>query len=179
MWRAVALSLGLAMDATAVSAARGLAGHHKRELILLPLFFGGFQSGMSALGWLGGEWAGGYIQRYQGWVAFVLLAAIGIKMIVDGIRGGDAEGTRPGTIAIYTGLAIATSIDAAVAGFTLPTLAVAPWLSVILIGAVTAACSAAAYALGKAIGGKVGPRLGIVGGVVLVAIGTDILIGSL
>ena len=179
MWRAVGLSFGLAMDATAVSAARGLAGHHKRELVLLPLFFGGFQSGMSALGWLGGKWAGEYIARYQGWVAFVLLAAIGIKMIVDGIRAdGDAE-PAPGSLGTYLALAVATSIDAAIAGFTLPTLDVAPWISIVLIGVITAACSAVAYATGRAIGGKLGPRLGILGGVVLVGIGTDILIRSL
>lgn len=166
------------MDATAVSAARGLAGHHKRELVVLPVFFGGFQSLMSALGWLGGQWAGEYIQRYQGWVAFALLAVIGIKMIIDGIRG-DGEKPEQGTLGVYFGLAIATSIDAAVAGFTLPTLDVAPWLSIVLIGAITAACSAAAYAAGQAIGGKIGPRLGILGGVVLVGIGTDILIRSL
>ena len=179
MWRAVGLSFGLAMDATAVSAARGLAGHHKRELVILPLFFGGFQSAMSALGWLGGAWAGEYIERYQGWVAFALLGAIGIKMIVDGWRGGGDGEQVPGTLGLYTGLAIATSIDAAVAGFTLPTLPVAPWISVILIGTITAACSAVAYAAGRAIGGKLGPRLGILGGVVLVGIGTDILIRSL
>ena len=167
------------MDATAVSAARALAGHHRRELVILPLFFGGFQSLMSALGWLGGKWAGEYIERYQGWVAFVLLAIIGIKMIIDGIRGGEDGPPEKGTLGIYIGLAIATSIDAAVAGFTLPTLDVAPWLSVVLIGAITAACSAAAYAAGQAIGGKVGPRLGILGGAVLVGIGTDILIRSL
>jgi putative Mn2+ efflux pump MntP len=179
MWRAIGLSFGLAMDATAVSAARGLAGHHRREIFILPLFFGGFQSAMAALGWVGGAWAGEYIQKYQGWVAFVLLAAVGIKMIVDGWRG-DADGEHvPGTLGIYVGLAIATSIDAAVAGFTLPTLPVEPWLSVILIGAITAVCSAVAYAAGRAIGGKLGPRLGILGGVVLVAIGTDILIRSL
>ncbi len=179
MWRAVGLSFGLAMDATAVSAARGLAGHHRREVVILPLFFGGFQSLMSLLGWLGGKWAGEYIERYQGWVAFVLLLGIGVKMIVDGWRGdGDGEHVK-GTIGIYFGLAVATSIDAAVAGFTLPTLDVEPWISVVLIGAITAACSAAAYAAGQAIGGKVGPRLGILGGVVLVGIGTDILIRSL
>jgi manganese efflux pump family protein len=179
MWRAVGLSFGLAMDATAVSAARGLAGHHKRELVILPLFFGGFQSLMSALGWASRAWAGEYIDRYQGWVAFVLLAAIGLKMIVDGIRANAGGEHVAGTVGIYLGLAIATSIDAAVAGFTLPTLAVAPWISIVLIGVVTAACSAAAYAAGKAIGGKVGPRLGVLGGIVLLGIGTDILIQSL
>ena len=54
MWSAVALAFGLAMDATAVSAARGLA-HRSREIVVLPLLFGGFQAGMAALGWLAGR----------------------------------------------------------------------------------------------------------------------------
>lgn len=178
MWRAVGLSFGLAMDATAVSAARGLAGHHRRELVILPLVFGGFQAGMAGLGWLGGAWAGEYIAQWQGWVAFVLLAAIGVKMIIDGLRGGEDAEYVPGTAAVYVGLGVATSIDAAIAGLTLPALDAPPWLSLVLIGAITAVCSAAAYAAGRAIGGRFGARLGVIGGAVLVAIGIDVLIRS-
>jgi manganese efflux pump family protein len=58
MWVAVALAFGLAMDATAVSAARGLAARSPREIVILPLQFGGFQARMAALGWLAGRWAG-------------------------------------------------------------------------------------------------------------------------
>ncbi|HEV7555105.1 MAG TPA: manganese efflux pump, partial [Kofleriaceae bacterium] len=78
MWEAIALSFALAMDATAVSAARGIALHDKRELVILPLLFGGFQSGMSALGWLGGRWGGPLLAQYQDWVACVLLVGIGV-----------------------------------------------------------------------------------------------------
>src|SRR5215470_20038446 len=92
MWSAIALAFGLAMDATAVSAARGLAAtahsraQRARELALLALLFGGFQSGMSALGWLAGRWAGAYIDRWDHWVAFGLLTAIGGKMLLDAWR---------------------------------------------------------------------------------------------
>jgi putative Mn2+ efflux pump MntP len=178
MWAAIALSFGLAMDATAVSAARGLGGHTRREYIILPLVFGGFQSLMSGLGWLGGAWAGEYIKRWNGPVAFGLLLLIGIKMIVDGWRGSDGGEHVPGTIGVYLGLGVATSIDAAAAGLTLPLLPVEPWLSVTLIGVITAACSVVGYAAGRALGGRLGSRLGILGGVVLIAIGTDILIRS-
>jgi manganese efflux pump family protein len=179
MWEAIALSFGLAMDATAVSAARGLGGHLRRELVILPLVFGGFQAGMSALGWLAGQWIGPYIARWQGPVAFGLLALIGLKMIVDGVRGQeDPEHVPPGTIGVYLGLGIATSIDAGAAGLTLETIAAPPWLSIVLIGAITGACSAIGYGAGRALGGRLGPRLGILGGVVLVGIGIDIWIGS-
>lgn len=179
MWEAIALSFGLAMDATAVSAARGLGGHLRRELVILPVVFGGFQSGMSALGWLAGKTVGPYIARWQGPVAFGLLALIGLKMIVDGVRGSDTpEEVPPGTLGVYLGLGIATSIDAAAAGLTLETLSAPPWLAIVLIGAVTAACSAIGYGAGRAIGGRIGSRLGILGGLVLVGIGIDIWIGS-
>ncbi len=178
MWEAIALSFGLAMDATAVSAARGLAGHLRRELVILPLVFGGFQSGMSALGWLGSQWIGPYIARWKGPVAFALLALIGLKMVIDGWRGEEEAEHVPGTLGVYLGLGIATSIDAAAAGLTLESVPAAPWLSIVLIGAITAALSALGYGAGRAIGGKVGPRLGILGGLVLIGIGIDILIGS-
>src|ERR1043165_691669 len=111
MWSAIALAFGLAMDATVVSAARGLAGRRSRELVLLPALFGGFQAGMSALGWLAGRWAGPYIERWDHWVAFGVLVAIGGKMLVDAWRdgrSGDAaeRAPAPATLAVYLGLAL-------------------------------------------------------------------------
>jgi putative Mn2+ efflux pump MntP len=228
MWSAIALAFGLAMDATAVSAARGLSPR-PRELLLLPLWFGGFQAGMAALGWLAGRWAGAYIARWDHWVAFGLLTAIGGKMLLDAWRdhrrGDDAERsgsdagplgsmtrgrsgsdagplgsmtrgrsgsdagplgsmTRgrappPATIAVHLGLALATSIDAAAAGLTLPLVPVAPWLALVLIGGVTAACTATAYLAGRFVGERLGAKLSVLGGVVLIAIGVDVLVRGL
>lgn len=181
MWSAIALAFGLAMDATAVSAARGLGARRPRELVLLPLLFGGFQSGMSALGWLAGRWAGAYIARWDHWVAFGLLVAIGGKMLRDAWRDGRAgPGEKrpdpPATLPVYLGLAIATSIDAAAAGLTLPLVPVAPWLSLTLIGTITAACSAAGYLAGQFVGERFGARLAALGGLVLIGIGVEMLI---
>jgi putative Mn2+ efflux pump MntP len=180
---AAVLALGLAMDATAVSAARGLAGHGRHEMALLPLLFGGFQSGMAALGWLAGRWAGDYIARWQHWVAFALLVLIGGKMLLDAWRDDpdpDAGERRPATrTAVYVGLALATSIDAAAAGITLPLVPTDPWLAVVLIGAITAACSALGFVGGRALGRKIGGKLALLGGVALIAIGIQILIRGL
>jgi putative Mn2+ efflux pump MntP len=201
MWEAIALSFGLAMDATAVSAARGLAAE-PRERVILPLLFGGFQSGMAALGWMAGTWAGPYIARWDHWVAFGLLAVIGGKMVIDGWRsrtndnnggdrhgaGGDAadaaatkatSGPPTGSLALYLGLAVATSIDAAAAGLTLPLLAVAPWLALVLIGAITAACSFAGHLAGGLVGKRFGARLAMLGGLVLIGIGVQMVIRAL
>jgi len=184
MWSAIALAFGLAMDATAVSAARGLAGRRPRELVILPALFGGFQSGMSALGWLAGRWAGPYIERWEHWVAFGLLVAIGGKMLVDAWRAGrpadgEPRAPAPATLALYLGLALATSIDAAAAGLTLPLVPVAPWVALTLIGLVTAACSATGYLAGRLVGERLGPRLAAIGGLVLIGIGVDLLVQGL
>jgi putative Mn2+ efflux pump MntP len=182
VWAAIALAFGLAMDATAVSAARGLATQ-PRELVLLPLLFGGFQSGMAALGWLAGRWAGPYIARWDHWVAFGLLVAIGGKMLFDGWRDrakDAADGTpAPASIMLYLGLAIATSIDAAAAGLTLPLVPVAPWIALVLIGGITAACSAAGTLAGRVVGARFGPRLTMLGGLVLIGIGVRLLVREL
>ena len=175
MWQAVVLALGLAMDATAVCAARALAANSARERLILPLLFGAFQAGMSSLGWLGGDWATRNIASWDHWVAFGLLALIGAKMIFDAVRGG-AEPQKPGSTLLYLGLAIATSIDAAAAGITLPLLAVPIWLALALIGGITFACALLGFSVGRALGERVGPRLGLVGGLVLIGIGIDVLI---
>ena len=165
------------MDATAVCAARALGASNARERVILPLLFGIFQAGMSSIGWLGGDWATRNISAWDHWVAFGLLALIGAKMIHDGLRGPqDDEPPKPGSALLYLGLAIATSIDAAAAGITLPLLAVPIWLSLALIGGITFVCALVGFAVGRALGDRIGPRLGLVGGLVLIGIGIDVLI---
>jgi putative Mn2+ efflux pump MntP len=173
---ALALAFGLAMDATAVCAARAVGARVRMELVILPLLFAVFQAGMAALGWLGANWVRAYIAEWDHWVAGILLIVIGGHMIVETVRGEAAGEVRPGSVLLYLGLALATSLDAAAAGLTLPMLSVAPWVSLALIGGVTWATCALGYAAGRALGAKLGGRLGIVGGVVLAGIGIDILI---
>ncbi len=175
MWAAIALSFGLAMDATAVSAARALGGHPRRELFILPAVFGSFQSAMAALGWLGSRWVGPYIAAWENWIAFGLLTLVGAKMIYEALKGSDEE-LVPGTVLVYIGLGIATSLDAAAAGLTLRLVPVSPWIALVLIGGITAMCSAVGYVAGSALGHRFGSKLGVLGGAVLIAIGIDILI---
>ncbi len=151
--------------------------YRSRRVKVLPLVFGGFQSGMSALGWLAGAFAGRYIARYDRYVAFGLLLLIGGKMLWEAVRGGPEEDAEEATsVATYVALAVATSIDAAAAGITLPLVPVAPWVSLLLIGAVTAGCSAIGYVAGRAVGHKLGSSLEVLGGLVLIAIGINMLI---
>jgi len=188
MWEAIALAFGLAMDATAVSAARGLARgvdrglgrRTAREAVILPALFGGFQAGMAALGWFAGWWVGPYIAAWDHWVAFVLLVGIGGKMLIEAWRHrDDDQPPAPATMMLYLGLALATSIDAAAAGLTLPLVPVAPWIALVLIGGITAACSAIGYLAGGVVGKRFGSRLEILGGLVLIGIGVQLLVRAL
>jgi putative Mn2+ efflux pump MntP len=178
----VTLSLALAMDATAVAAARGLAASHvsRRDAVLLPALFGGFQAGMAALGWLAGRWFGPTLERWDHWIAFGLLVAIGVKMIVEALRGGDGEDAAADDgLLTLIGLAIATSIDAAAAGITLPLIDAPPAVALAMIGVVTAALSVAGLAAGKRLGARFGARLEVLGGLALIAIGTKLLLDHL
>ncbi len=178
MLEAVALAFGLAMDATAMATVRGLVGH-PREVVILPVLFGVFQAGMAALGWALGSWGGSYIDAWDHWIAFVLLAGIGLKMLVDAWRGNvDDEPVRTGLL-VLVGLAVATSIDAAAAGITLPLVPVSPWLSLALIGGITLACSALGFVVGRTASARLGGRLTAVGGVILIAIGVRLLVQHL
>jgi len=178
MLPALALAIGLAMDATAVAATRGLKPR-RGEALLLAALFGGFQAGMAALGWLLGDYGGRYVAAWDHWIAFGLLVAIGGKMLWEARRTGEDEAPARTGALLYLGLAVATSIDAGAAGITLPLLGVAPWLALALIGGVTAVLTVAGYRAGNALGRHVGSRLEIVGGVVLIAIGVKVLVEHL
>jgi putative Mn2+ efflux pump MntP len=173
---ALALAFGLAMDATAVCAARALSARDRRELVILPLLFGLFQAGMAALGWAGGAVARPYIEAWDHWVAGGVLIVIGLHMFVEAWGADGTEEAKPGRPLLYLGLAIATSIDAAAAGLTLPLLPTSPVLALVAIGLVTMACCAVGYAAARSLGSKLGRRLDIAGGLVLVGMGIDILI---
>ncbi|CAN5431140.1 manganese efflux pump MntP family protein [soil metagenome] len=176
MWQAIALSLALAMDAAAVSAARALGAESHREVMILPIVFGGFQAGMAALGWLGGAAIGPYIAGWDAWVAFALLVAIGGKMLYDAVTSDDAEPPVKGTTMVYLGLGLATSIDAAAAGITLPLVPVPPWLSILLIGVITAGAAMLGHLAGRALAGTFGKKLGAVGGLVLIGLAVKMVI---
>ncbi|HVV81953.1 MAG TPA: manganese efflux pump, partial [Kofleriaceae bacterium] len=157
MLAALVLSLALAADATAVAAVRGLIAQHvrARDGLLLAGLFGGFQGGMAALGWGAGAGLGRWIARFDHWIAFLLLVALGLRTLVAAWRGGDGDeraGGAPFALGPLLVMAVATSIDALAAGVTLPLLAAPPPVSIVLIAAVTFACSLAAVALGRRLG---------------------------
>ncbi len=178
-----ALAVGLAMDATAVAAARGLLAPviRARHVARIMLFFGGFQALMPLLGWALGSQLGPVVAAWDHWIAFVLLAGIGGKMLWEA-RGGPrddeaevADAGDPFGLRVLTVLAIATSIDAFAVGVTLPILGAPLVTSLVTIGVVTALLSAVGLFAGRRFGALLGKRLDAVGGVVLVLLGVKIL----
>lgn len=168
----------------AVSAARGLAVPKVRRshVVSVALFFGGFQALMPCVGWLIGASVGPLVQAWDHWVAFGLLGAIGTKMLLDA-RSGDAAEPRtegdPFAPAVMLVLAVATSIDALAVGVTLPMLNAPLLLAVVTIGVTAGGLSALGLFAGRRFGAAVGSRLDALGGLVLIALGTKILIEHL
>ena len=179
----LALALGLAMDAVAVSLTTGFLAREVKPhgALRVALFFGGAQAAMPALGALVGSRFASRIAAYDHWVAFGLLAFVGGKMIYEGLSHGDEErpAHEPFAFATLAPLAVATSIDALAVGLTLPVLHAPVGATVTVIGAVTAVLSAAGVYLGRRFGDRFGSRLDVIGGVVLVGIGLRILVAHL
>ena len=181
----LALSVGLAMDATAVSAARGMAVPRvrPRHAALVALFFGGFQALMPVVGWLVGSRIGPLVEAWDHWIAFVLLGAIGAKMLWESREAKTAAAPRSeGELfgfKVMLLLAIATSIDALAVGITLPMLDAPFALSVATIGVTTAILCVAGLIVGRRAGAMFGRRLDFLGGLILIGLGTKILVEHL
>jgi putative Mn2+ efflux pump MntP len=180
------LAIGLAMDAAAVSAARGLAVPRvlPRHAALVALFFGGFQALMPLVGWLVGSRLGAFVEAWDHWIAFALLGAIGGKMLWEARPGANAEeASAPRDdlfgLRIMFVLAVATSIDALAVGVTLPMLGAPLALSLTTIGVTTASLSVAGLYAGRRFGALLGKRLDALGGLVLIGLGTKILLQHL
>lgn len=182
----LALAGALAMDATAVAMGRGIAAPRvrARHVLLVALLFGGFQAAMPVVGWLVGARIGPAVEAWDHWLAFVILAALGAKSIWDALRSKkDAEEKVQEAhvfgLRVLLVLAVATSIDALAAGFTLPMMGAPPALTFTAIGVVTAVLSGAGVLVGKRLGPLFGERMPLVGGLVLLALGVKILIEHL
>ena len=181
----LALSVGLAMDAAAVSAARGMAVPRVRvrHAVLVAVFFGGFQALMPVVGWLVGTRIGPLVEAWDHWIAFVLLGAIGAKMLWES-RGSKTDDPPRSEDELFGFrvmllLAIATSIDALAVGITLPMLDAPFALSVITIGVTTAVLCVVGLLVGRRAGAMFGRRLDFLGGLILIGVGTMILIEHL
>lgn len=120
-----------------------------------------------------------YVKAFDHWIAFILLAFLGGKMIYEAIKGDENDNNSSFAFKIMIVLAIATSIDALAVGITFAFLKVNIWLAISLIGLITFALSALGTFIGNKIGNKLGNKAEIIGGIVLILIGLKILIEHL
>ena len=176
------ISLGLAMDALAVSLCIGTAGQITtlRGKIRLASHFGIFQAGMTALGWLAGETIVQYVKGIDHWIAFILLGYVGINLIRSGWdKERKAFEQDPSTGKVLVILSFATSIDALAVGLSIAVLQVPILLSVVMIGLVALLLSAVGLFAGIRLGAAFGKHMEIVGGLILLGIGIRVLITHL
>ena len=178
------IAVGLSMDAFAVSICKGLGMRrlNMRQAVLIALFFGGFQALMPVIGWALGSQFASLVTPVDHWIAFVLLAFIGGKMLWDAFHGeeGDTEALdAPLDLRELLMLAVATSIDALAVGITFAFLEVDIVPSVSLIGVTTFVLSLAGVAIGHQFGARWEKPSSVVGGVILILIGCKILLEHL
>ena len=175
------LGVGLAMDAFSVSLASGLKepGMTGGRALTISGVFGTFQFAMPLTGWVCVHTVAGWFSwfdRLIPWIALILLGFIGIKMIVEGLKGGSEEsaGMSAGTLFV---MGIATSIDALSVGFAISHYGIRDALiCAIIIGAVTLLICLAGIFLGKKLGMKLAGKASVLGGIILLAIGIEIFI---
>ncbi|MBQ6813022.1 MAG: manganese efflux pump [Methanobrevibacter sp.] len=176
------IAIALAMDAFSVSLTKGftLKDISKSQILWYAIFFGGFQSLMPILGWLGGiqlEWL---ITTFAPWVAFILLVLIGSNMIRESLKNEEEEeNSDKFSFKELTLLAIATSIDAFAVGITYAVLKTDIIIPVIIIGVVAFIFTIIGIYLGKKIGNYFGDKFEIIGGVILILLGVKILLEGL
>ena len=183
------LGIGLSMDAFAVSICKGLQMRkvNWKQALWLGIFFGGFQAFMPLTGWLLGALFAKRIMRYSHWIAFILLAFIGGKMLLESIRQKKEEPSEEAAVCpnkvdfreLFL-LAVATSIDALAVGVTFSMmLDVNIFLSILLIGSITFLFALAGVKIGNLFGDRFEKQAGILGGCILLAIGVKILLEGL
>lgn len=181
MLEVIFLALALSMDAFAVAIGIGVKNgtFEKTLAIKVALFFGVFQGVMPLFGHLASVGIGSYITEYDHWIAFLLLGAIGGKMIYESFGENTEDEFTVFTNKVLLILAVATSIDAMAAGFTLGLLEINPFISMILIGVVTYLFSFLGVYIGTKGGSFLESKAELLGGIVLVGIGIKILLGHL
>ena len=171
------IALVLSLDALSVSIALGLKSkkHSLKEASLISTFFGGFQAAMPLIGWFIGNGEKNVAGSATQWIAFILLAATGAKMIYESITNRE-EDNKALTIKTLLVLSIATSIDALIVGTTLALVSLPIILSIVLIGLVTFFVCIVAYFAGRSLGTFFESKIEIIGGVLLILLGLKFLI---
>lgn len=176
----ILIALGLSMDAFGAAIGRGAAvGRHAglADILKVGFLFGAFASLAPLIGWAIGNAFYTLIEAYDHWIAFALLTVVGLKMVRDGwVEAETNMGAHGYRLLVIVIAAIATSVDAAAVGITLPSFHVNVLFAASVIGFVTFLASIAGSYLGRFVGQQIGRRAEVFGGILLIAIGVRIVI---
>ncbi len=176
----ILLAFGMSMDAFAASIGKGATLHKPKfsEAVRTGLIFGAIETLTPLVGWGLGMLASQFILEWNHWIAFILLVFLGGRMIVEGFRGDSDEACeaphRHGFWLLVT-TAFATSLDAMTVGVGLAFLQVSIVTTALAIGCATFIMSTLGMMVGRFIGPLLGKRAEILGGIVLIGIGSEIL----
>ena len=178
------LAVGLSMDAFAVSVCKGLSMKKAslRACATCGIWFGGFQALMPLIGYLLGSLFAGIIKDFDHWVAFGLLAIIGINMLKEAFsKDCDCEDCNADlSFKTMFVMAVATSIDALAAGISLACDdKMSAWFAIPLIGVITFGMSAVGVKIGNVFGNRFEKKAQVAGGVILILLGCKILLEHL
>ena len=181
LFEIIAIGVGLAMDAFAVSICKGLSMKKIdwKKAIIIALYFGIFQALMPVLGYFLGSAFSSFVQNVDHWIAFILLAIIGGNMIKDSTDDEVEKRNDKVDVKTMILLAIATSIDALAVGVTFAFFEVNLLLSISIIGIITFVLSFLGVIIGNKFGDKFQNRAELTGGIVLIIIGLKILLEHL
>ena len=174
----ILIAFGLSFDTFAVSVSTGIKITYLKfkQALKIALTLGVFQALMPLIGWFLGVQIESYISNYDHWIAFGLLAILGLRMIYESfLKEENNTSANPLNPVVLIGMAIATSIDALVVGVSFAFMNMNIYLSVAIIGLVTFLVSMVGMLFGKKVGGKLGKRMEIVGGIILIIIGLKML----
>ena len=174
----IVLSIGLGMDAFAVSVCKGISMKKMnwKKACIIGLYFGGFQAIMPVIGYFFGSSFESIITNIDHWIAFILLAIIGAKMIQEAFQKEEEEYNEDISVKTMIVLSIATSIDALAVGITFAFLKVNLLLAITLIGTITFILSVIGTKIGNRFGDKYKSKAELAGGIILIIIGLKILL---
>ncbi len=178
------IAFSLALDAFAVSVCSGISvkGFRAKHAVTMGLYFGAYQFFMPLIGWYLGRSVSTYIEAYGHYIAFGLLALIGVRMIREALLPAphrSAQMSAPLTPVRLSLLAVATSIDALAVGISMAFMEVNIWFSAAVIGIVAFSLSVIGGLAGCRLGTLFRTRAAVLGGLVLIGIGVKILLEHL
>ncbi|MBU1045253.1 MAG: manganese efflux pump MntP family protein [Candidatus Omnitrophica bacterium] len=180
----IGIAVGLSLDAFTVSVTNStiIKNLELRHGLRMSVFFGFFQMIMPIIGWAAGLTFSQYIQGFDHWIAFGLLAFVGGRMIWSGLpmnKQTDSSNNENNqdcrNLPTLFVLSIATSIDAMAVGLSFALIEISIIFPAIIIGIITFLMSLIGYFIGKRIGEKLDFKLEVIGGIILIGIGIKIL----